>query len=57
MTFDDDTWTQRREDPGFHQRFEGSLDPGGDRITAAWTRSHDDGITWVHDFDLVYTRV
>lgn len=56
MTFDDDGWTQQREDPGFHQRFEGSVDPSGDRITATWTRSHDDGVTWVHDFDLTYTR-
>lgn len=56
MTFADGGWTQQREDPGFHQRFEAAVDPGGDRITGTWTRSHDDGVTWVHDFDLTYTR-
>ena len=57
MTFAGGTWTQHREDPGFHQHFEGTLDPGGDRITAEWTRSHDGGATWIHDFDLTYTRL
>ena len=26
------------------------------RIEAAWSLSEDDGETWAHDFDLVYTR-
>jgi hypothetical protein len=56
MTFADGVWIQHREDPGFHQRFQGTVDPGGDRISASWTKSHDDGATWQHDFDLTYTR-
>ena len=57
MTFRDRGWRQHREDPGFHQRFEGSLDRSGNLLTGTWTRSHDDGSTWVHDFDLTYTRL
>ena len=56
MTFTDRVWTQHRADPGFHQHFEGVVDTGGDRISASWTKSHDDGATWQHDFDLIYTR-
>jgi hypothetical protein len=32
MTFEDRVWIQHREDPGFHQRFEGTIDPGNNRI-------------------------
>jgi len=55
MTFADGVWIQHREDPGFHQRFEGRVEPGGDRISAEWSKSHDDGATWQHDFDLTYS--
>lgn len=55
MTFANGRWTKHREDPGFHQHFEAAVDR--DRITGAWSRSHDDGATWLHDFDLVYTRL
>lgn len=48
------TWAQHREDPGFHQHFEGTVQ--ADRITATWSRSHDAGATWIHDFDIEYTR-
>lgn len=56
MTYDNRLWIQHRADPGFHQRFEGRLSEGGDRIDAAWSKSHDDGVTWQHDFSLAYTR-
>jgi hypothetical protein len=56
MTFRDGSWTQTREDPGFHQRFEGRVDGEQRVIEASWSRSHDDGATWLHDFDLVYRR-
>jgi hypothetical protein len=46
-----------REDPGFHQHFEGTVDPGNNRIAATWTKSHDDGNIWQHDFDLTYPRL
>lgn len=54
MTFVDRRWTAFRADPGFHQRFEATVED--DRITGSWSRSHDDGATWIHDFDLLYTR-
>jgi hypothetical protein len=56
MSFADGVWIQHREDPGFHQRFQGTVDRSGDRISAFWTKSHDDGATWQHDFNLTYTR-
>ncbi len=57
MTFEDRVWRQHREDPGFHQRFEGLIDAAGNSLTGTWTRSHDGGDTWRHDFDLTYTRL
>lgn len=57
MSFDHGKWVQHREDPGFHQRFEGTVTPEGDRISAYWEKSHDDGATWEHDFDLIYRRL
>lgn len=54
MTFGEGRWTQHREDPGFHQRFEATVE--GDVVHGEWTRSHDDGATWIHDFDLTYHR-
>jgi hypothetical protein len=57
MTLEDRIWIQHREDPGFHQRFQGTVDPGGNRIVATWTKSHEDVRTWEHDFDLTYTRL
>jgi hypothetical protein len=56
MTYADGLWVQHREDPGFHQRFEGRVAPDGSRIDAAWSAAYDE-VTWEHDFDLTYTRV
>jgi hypothetical protein len=56
MTFAGGVWIQHREDPGFFQRFQGTVDPSGNRISASWTKSHDDGVTWQHDFELTCTR-
>jgi hypothetical protein len=55
MTFADGHWTQSRTDPGFHQRFAATVE--ADVIRGSWERSHDDGATWIHDFDLTYRRV
>jgi hypothetical protein len=52
MTFACGEWTQSRTDPGFHQRFRDRLATDGNRIDAAWSRPHDDGATWIHDFDV-----
>ena len=57
MTFADGVWIQERADPGFHQRFRGTVASDGSRISASWHKSHDDGRTWEHDFDLSYTRL
>lgn len=56
MTLDDGVWTQRREAPGFNQRFTGSFSDDGTTITARWETSTD-GETWEPDFDMVYTKV
>ncbi|MFJ4175195.1 hypothetical protein [Microbacterium sp. NPDC089696] len=54
MMFADGTWIMKREDPGFHQRFEARVSL--DTITGAWFASRDDGGTWAHDFDITYSR-
>lgn len=56
MTLAAGEWTQVRADPGFHQRFDGRLSDDGSRMEGAWSRSHDDGTIWLHDFDVLYTR-
>ena len=56
MTWAAGEWVMHREDPGFHQRFEARVDEGRPRIVGSWSKSHDEGRTWEHDFDLVYTR-
>lgn len=56
MTFAGGEWTQERADPGFHQRFRGRLADDGSRIDGDWSRSHDGGTTWLHDFHITYTR-
>ena len=54
MTFDDERWTLRREDPDFHQRFIAHVEQ--DRIIGRWEASEDKGHTWRKDFDLVFER-
>ena len=56
MSFADGVWKMWREAPGFWQRFEGAVGQDGKTITAHWERSSD-GVAWVHDFDLTYTKV
>ena len=54
MTFSEGHWTLAREDPDFHQRFIGEVEPG--RITGRWEASDDDGRTWRKDFDVLFER-
>src|SRR5215213_1482660 len=54
MEFGDGAWTLQRDNPGFSQRFTGTLDAAGTTITARWEKSTD-GTHWEHDFDLTYT--
>ena len=58
MAFDDKVWTLHRfaTEPDFSQRFIGRFSDEDDAIVGQWERS-DDGSTWSHDFDLIYTRV
>lgn len=56
MSFADGVWKMWREAPGFWQRFEGATSQNGKTINAHWERSSD-GVAWVHDFDLTYTKV
>ena len=61
MTFRDRTWTMSRHEPDFAvpefaQRFLGTFADDYNSIEGAWQTS-DDGVTWDHDFGLLYTRV
>lgn len=61
MSFDDGIWKLWRDTPDFSpldfpQRYAGSLSDDGNTISGAWEICHD-GVTWVHDFDLTYTRL
>jgi hypothetical protein len=55
MSLDRGIWKLWREAPGFSQRFTGTFDESGDRITGTWEISTEDS-TWEHDFDLTYVR-
>lgn len=54
MEFGDGRWSLLREDADFHQRFNARID--GDRITASWDASEDEGENWRKDFDLLFER-
>jgi hypothetical protein len=56
MSFDAGRWKMWRDAPGFSQRFSGTLADDGASILATWEKSFD-GMSWEHDFDLVYTRL
>ena len=56
MSLDGGVWRLWRDAPGFHQRFTGTLLPGGAAIEAYWEKSAD-GVAWEHDFDLTYTKI
>jgi hypothetical protein len=55
MSLADGVWRLERLEPGFSQRFEGTLNDSGTSIVGAWEMSSD-GTEWEHDFDLTYTR-
>ncbi len=56
MRIDDNTWSLWRDDPEFSQRFSGKISPDGSSIQVYLEKSFDTK-TWVHDFDLVFTRI
>jgi ketosteroid isomerase-like protein len=55
-SLDDGVWRLWREQPGFDQRYTGTVSADDGTISGAWEK-RTDGATWEHDFDLVYTRV
>ncbi|MFG1791858.1 hypothetical protein [Nocardia sp. NPDC049149] len=55
MSLDDGVLRMWRMEPGFSQRYTGTFNEDGSRITGAWEKSAD-GSTWEHDFDLTYFR-
>jgi hypothetical protein len=61
MSFDDGVWTLSRTTADFSpldfsQRFTGTFGDDGRTIRGRWEICQE-GSTWEHDFDLVYTRV
>ena len=56
MTFEAGRWEmQGQAGPGFHQRFEATVDSAGGRINGRWLDSAD-GEVWKTDFDVAYIR-
>ena len=58
MAFVNKVWTLQRlaEYPDFSQRFTGRFSEDDNTIAGHW-ESSSDGASWLHDFDLTYTRV
>ncbi len=56
MRMEDGTWSLWRDDPEFSQRFSGKFSPDRNAIKVYLEKSFDQK-TWVHDFDLVFTRI
>ena len=61
MTFSDRGWMLWRNAPDFSpldfsQRFTGTFSEDRRTIRGAWETSMD-GVSWEHDFDLIYTKV
>lgn len=60
MTLENGVWKLWRDKADFspltfNQRFTGTFDEKGTVIESAWEAS-DDGITWSHDFKIVYRK-
>lgn len=62
MTLRDNEWTLLRDRADFTpldfaQRYTGTFGDDGRTITGRWEKSHDDGATWEHDFDLDHRKL
>ena len=55
VSFDDDVWRMWRNEPGFSQRFTGTLSDEGDTIAGLWKLSRDD-TTWDDDLKITFRR-
>jgi hypothetical protein len=56
MSLEDASWRMWRDTPGFSQRFDARLEPGGGAIRGRWEKSTDQGATWERDFSVDYIR-
>ena len=56
MTFNDNVWKLWRDEPGFRQRFTGTIADDSNTIIGVSELSTD-GSTWERDLELTYTRV
>lgn len=61
MTFSDGVWTLERREPDFSsldfwQRFSGTFSEDGSTMNGEWEMSEDEGSTWFHDIEMIYTR-
>jgi hypothetical protein len=50
-----EAWEFSRDAPGFSQRFTGTFEEEGDRISGLWKLSRDD-TTWEDDLQITYRR-
>lgn len=55
MSLQDGVWKTWRDVPGFSQRFTGTFGSDGRTIKVMGELSRD-GVTWVHDFEQIYTK-
>jgi hypothetical protein len=56
VSFEDGVLRLWRDDDDFAQRYAGRLSADGRTVDGTFERS-DDGVEWLHDFDLTYTKV
>ncbi len=56
MSMQEGIWKTWRNDPEFSQRITGKISQDGNTIQVNLEKSFD-GVNWMHDFDIVYTRV
>jgi hypothetical protein len=62
MGFARGVWALSRSRPDFApldfwQRFSGTFGADGNTIAGRWEASQDEGASWEHDFDLIYSKV
>jgi hypothetical protein len=55
LGFDQGVWRLWRDEPGFEQRFTGTIEEGGNRIVGVWELSPD-GSDWERDLEITFSR-
>jgi hypothetical protein len=55
MAFADSTWRLWRDEPGFEQRFEGTLSEDGQTLSGTWELAREPS-QWASDLEIVYRR-